>query len=61
MEVRRVSEPRDEDSGLAEEMLRRSFSLYSVAVVDPRNDTPVAHWGEIMSTTARGFGCIGGG
>lgn len=32
---------------------------HSVAVVDSSGDTRAAHWGELMSTAARGRGCSG--
>lgn len=43
--------------------MRKSFldslTPHSVAVVDASGDTTAAHWGELMSTAARGRGCVG--
>lgn len=36
-----------------------SLTALSVAVVDSSDDTRAAHWGELMSTAARGRGCTG--
>jgi regulator of RNase E activity RraA len=36
-----------------------ALTPYSVAVVDSSGDTVAAHWGELMSTGARGRGCQG--